>query len=129
MGEWTDEVEGDPIIEFASGGAKNYGYLTRGGKVECKVRGFSLKLLFNFYALRDNILKELDDPQEERRNITLVDKNLFHRDQTNKRIRLIEIEKKYGLVFDKRVVDRATRKSYPYGYVRIQSEVDMLSEL
>ena len=24
------------------GGAKNYGYLTRGGKVECRVRGFSL---------------------------------------------------------------------------------------
>ncbi|CAH3184361.1 unnamed protein product [Porites lobata] len=133
LGDFTDEVEGDPIIEFASGGAKNYGYETRGGKVECKVRGFSLnyrnKLLLNFYALRDNILKELDDPQEERRNITLVDKNFFDRDQTNKRIRLIEREKKYGLVFDKRVVDRATRKSYPYGYARIGSEVDMLSEL
>ena len=36
--------------------------------------------------LRDNILKELDHPQEERRTIMLVDKNLFHRDQTNKRI-------------------------------------------
>ena len=133
LGDFTDETDGDPIIEFASGGAKNYGYETRGGKVECKVRGFSLnyrnKLLLNFYALRDNILKELDDPQEERRNITLVDKNFFHRDQTNKRIRLIEREKKYGLVFDKRVVDRATRKSYPYGYARIQGEVDMLSEL
>ena len=42
LGEFTDEVEGDPIIEFASGGAKNYGYETRGGKVECRVRGFSL---------------------------------------------------------------------------------------
>ena len=133
LGEWTDEVEGDPITEFASGGAKNYGYLTRGGKVACKVKGFSLnyrnKLLLNFYALRDNILKELDDPQQERRTITLVDKNFFDRDHTNKRIRLIEREKKYGLVFDKRVVDRATRKSYPYGYIRIRDEVDMLLEL
>ena len=59
----------------------------------------------------------------------MVDKNFFDRDQTNKRIRLIEREKKYGLVLDKRVVDRSTRKSYPYGYARIQSEVDMLSEL
>ena len=42
LGDFTDEAEGDPIIEFASGGAKNYGYETRGGKVECKVRGFSL---------------------------------------------------------------------------------------
>ena len=32
LGDFTDEVEGDPIIEFASGGAKNYGYETRGGK-------------------------------------------------------------------------------------------------
>ena len=73
LGDFTDEVEGDPIIEFASGGAKNYGYETRGGKVECKVRGFSLncrnKLLLNFYAVRDNILQELEDPQDKRRKI------------------------------------------------------------
>ena len=131
--DFTDENDGDPIIEFASGGAKNYGYLTRGGKVECKVREFSLnyrnKLLLNFYTLRDNILKELDDPQEERRIITLVDKNFFDRDQTNKCIRLIEREKQYGLVFDKRVIDRTTRMSYPYGYVRIRGDVVMLLEL
>ena len=101
--------------------------------MECKVKGFSLnyrnKLLLNFYALRDNILKELDDPQEERRTITLVDKNFFDRDQTNKRIRLIEREKQYGLVFDKRVIDRTTRMSYPYGYVGFRGDVDMLLEL
>ena len=100
LGDFTDEVEGDPIIEFASGGAKNYGYETRGGKVECKVRGFSLnyrnKLLLNFYALRDNILQELEDPQDKRREIKLVDKNFFDRDQTNKGIRLIEREKSMG---------------------------------
>ena len=68
-------------------------------------------------------------PKRKGENITLVDKNFFDRDQTNKRIRLIEREKKYGLVFDKRVVDRAIRKSYPYGYTRIGSVVDMLLEL
>ena len=133
LGDFTDETDGDPIKEFASGGAKNYGYLTKGGKVECKVRGYSLKyrnkLLLNFYVLRDNILKEWDVPQEERRAITLVDKNFFDRDQTNKSIRLIAREKQYGLVFDKRVIDRTTWMSYPYGYVRIRGEVDMLLEL
>ena len=101
--------------------------------MECKVRGFSLnyrnRMLLNFYALRDNILKELDDPHEERRTITLVDKNFFDSDQTNKRIRLIEREKQYGLVFDKRVIDRTPRMPYPYRYVRIRGEVDMLLEL
>ena len=65
----------------------------------------------------------------KRKGITLVDKNFFDRDQTNKRIRLIEREKQYGLVFDKRVIDRTTRMSYPYGYFRIRGDVDMLLEL
>ena len=42
LGQITDETDGDPIIKFASGGAKNCGYVTKGGKVECKVRGFTL---------------------------------------------------------------------------------------
>ena len=41
LGDMKDELEGDYIEEFVSGGAKNYGYKTAGGKVECKVRGFS----------------------------------------------------------------------------------------
>ena len=85
--------------------------------------------MLNFYTLRNNILKELDQPQNARREIKLVDENFFHWDQTNKQIRLIEREKKYGLVFDKRVIDRTTRKSYPYGYVRFRDEIDLLLSL
>ena len=59
----------------------------------------------------------------------LVDKNFFDSDQTNKRIRLIEREKQNGLVFDKRVIDQTPQISYPYRYVRIRGEVDMLLEL
>ena len=124
MGEFTDEVEGDPIVEFDSGGSKNYGYLTRGFSLNYKT-----KQRLNYYTLRDNILKELDVPQTSRREMKLVDENFFHRDQTNKRIRLIRREKKYGLVFDKRVIDRTTRKSYPIGHARIRDEVDLLSDL
>ena len=62
--------------------------------MECKVRGFSLnykkRQMLNFYTFRDNILKELDQPQNARQEIKLVDENFFHRDQTNKQIRLIE---------------------------------------
>ena len=69
LGEFTDELGGDPIVEFVSGGAKNYGYLTRSGKTECKVRGFSLNYAamqkLNYQTMKENILKELDDPQEE----------------------------------------------------------------
>ena len=81
LGEFTDELGGDPIVEFASGGAKNYGYLTRSGKTECKVRGFSLNYgalqKLNYQTMKDNILKELDDPQDQRRNMDIVTSDFF----------------------------------------------------
>ena len=44
LGDMTNELdEGDYIVEFVSGGAKNYGYATKHGKIVCKVRGFSPK--------------------------------------------------------------------------------------
>ena len=97
-----NECEGDAIQEFACGGAKNYEYVTQGGHYECKAQGFSLnyknKQKLNYESPKNNILKELDQPQTSRHEITLVEDSFFHRDQTNKRIRLIERKKKYGLV-------------------------------
>ena len=45
LGEMKDELEGDVTIEFVSAGAKNYGYITRSGKVQCKVRGFTFNIM------------------------------------------------------------------------------------
>ena len=44
LGDMSDELDGDVITDFVSGGAKNYGYQTRAGKVVCKVRGFALNV-------------------------------------------------------------------------------------
>jgi len=45
LGDFKIELsEGDHIVKFASGGPKNYGYLTKQGKQECKVRGISLTM-------------------------------------------------------------------------------------
>ena len=44
LGDMTDELDGDVITEFVSGGAKNYGYTTRAGNVVCKVRGLTLNV-------------------------------------------------------------------------------------
>ncbi len=127
LGEMTDELEGDIITEFISGGAKNYGYKTRGGKTECKVRGFTLnvrgKEVLNFETMKRNILSEIDDPLKERRVIRVNNPNHFQRNTTNKTIRLVHQVKQYGLVFDKRVIDPDTKISYPFGY-RAWSEVD-----
>ena len=133
LGEFTDETDGDPIVEFCSGGAKNYGYLTRGGKVACKVRGFTLnyetKQVLNFYTMRENILKELDEPLEQARKTTITIPDYFERNQVTKKIKLTERKKKYQLVFDKRVIDPATRSSTPYGYNWLGGVTERLSLL
>ena len=119
LGEMTDELDGDHIVEFVSGGAKNYGYKTSGGKFECKVRGFTLNVRgrqrLNYNTMKEHILETLDDSSDST-PIPVVNPNHFHRDSTNKKMRLIEQEKKYRLVFDKRVVDLASKRSHPFGY-------------
>ena len=70
--------------------------------------------VLNFESLKNNILAELEDPQEEPRQLQLTNPNFFERDVTNKRIKLTQRVKNYKLVFDKRVIDVSTRKSYPY---------------
>ena len=133
LGQFTDETDGDPIVEFCSGGAKNYGYLTRGGKVECKVRGFSLnyetKQLLNYYTMKENILKELDEPLEHARKTTITIPDYFERNQVTKKIKLTERKKNYKLVFDKRVINPATRSSTPYGYNWYGGDIEQLLSL
>ena len=133
LGDMTDELDGDVITEFVSGGAKNYGYMARQGKVVCKVRGFTLNVrgsaILNFHTMKDNILSELDSPQDSRRNLNITTPHYFERDLEKKQIQVVPRVKQYGLVFDKRVIHVATRSSYPYSYERIGNELDLLLDL
>ena len=63
----------------------------------------------NYQTMKDNILKELDDPQEKRCDINITINDYFERHQATKKIRLTTRVKKYGLVLDKRVIDRSSR--------------------
>ena len=127
LGEMTDELDGDHIVEFVSGGAKNYGYKTSGDKFECKVRGFTLNVRgrekLNYDSMKQYILNILtslqsmeEDEEEDDTHIAVHYPNHFHRDQTNKTLNLTPLTKNYRMVFDKRVVDRHTNHSYPFGY-------------
>ena len=123
LGDMTNELDdGDVITEFTSAGPKNYGYKTRQGKVCCKVRGFTLNVRgsqqLNYDVMRQNLLDEITQPLDERRNIDVVNPNFFYRNPATKHLRVITRTKRYGLVFDKRVVDPTTFASYPYGYTR-----------
>ena len=113
-----------------SGGAKNYGYKTREGKVVSKVRGFTLNVrgsaVLNLETMKDNILAELDNTLDNRRILDVVTPYYFQRDLENKRIKVMPRVRQYGLVFDKRVIQTKTKSSYPYGYERIGEEVELL---
>ena len=116
----TDELDGDSIAEFISGGAKNYGYRTVGGKVCCKVRGFTLNVRgrekLNFDTMRHHILTTLhpDEDDHDEGVITVTNPHYFKRDPVHKKIKLDSQQKKYRLVFDKRVLQGVT--SVPYGF-------------
>ena len=42
LGDLTDELDGDYITSFVSGGPKNYAYRTKNGKTDTKIRGITL---------------------------------------------------------------------------------------
>ena len=74
LGEFTNELNtGDYIVQFAAAGPKNYGYRTAKGKVECKVRGFSLNARgqeqLNFDILKNNIIQQITNPQSNTNSI------------------------------------------------------------
>ena len=124
LGDMKDELDGDHIVEFVSGGAKNYGYRTSEGKVECKVRGFTLNVrglqVLNYSSMKTTILSELEEPLQKKRELEVRNPSHFQRNTATKEIGLVEQTKRYGLVFDKRVIDTATKQSYPFGYFQSQ---------
>ena len=127
LGQFTSELKADDhIIEFVSGGPKNYGYQTKNGKVECKVRGFRLnsegKTKLNYDVMRRNVLDEIQHPQIQPRQTQVVKTHQIVRDAKTYQLFTFPDYKCYQLVYDKRVIDPTTFQTYPYGYqVRCQT--------
>ena len=121
LGEFTSELDDDDYIEeFVSGGRKNYGYKTKKGHVECKVRGFRLnsegKTQLNYDVMRQNVLDEIQRPQKEPRQTQVVKTYQIVRDAKTYDLYTYPDYKRYQLVYDKRVIDPSTFQTYPYGY-------------
>ena len=88
LGHFINEMDGgNYIVEFVSGGPKNYGYKTRDGKVKCKVQGLCLnskgKAQLNYEVMRDNALREIRDPQSQLRQTKVMKTNQIVRDAKN----------------------------------------------
>ena len=121
FGEFTSELDHDDYIEeFVSDGPKNYGYKTKNGHVECKVRGFRLnsegKTQLNYDLMRQNVLAEIQHPRKEPRQTQVVKTYQIVRDPKTYDLYTYPDYKRYQLVYDKRVIDPSTFQTYPYGY-------------
>lgn len=69
LGDFKDELpDGDHIVEFASRGPKNYGYLASRGREECKVRKISLNSegikQLNYQVVWQNVLEDIQQHWE-----------------------------------------------------------------
>ncbi len=113
LGELTDELDGEYITEFVSGGPKNYAYRTSSGSETVKVRGFTLNftnsLLINF-----NSIKELVVLNREK-DITVTNPNKICRNKLKRKLYNKEESKKYKMVYTKRVI-LPNMDTIPYGF-------------
>ena len=86
LGELTNELEtGEHIIEFVSGGPKNYAYKTNKGNETCKVRGFTLNFtnsqLINFESVKTLLI----DPSKKL-TITVTNPHKICRDKGKRKL-------------------------------------------
>ena len=132
LGDFKDEIgEGDYIVEFASGGPKNHGYMTKKGKQECKVCGISLNSegskQLNYKVLCQNVLDEIQEPLETgARQTNVVKSHHIVRHAKDYALETVPQTKKYQLVFNKRVIDPCNFMTCPYGYERcIENDIEM----
>ena len=123
LGQFTDETGGDTIEEFGSAGPKSYSYKTNGGKTECKSKGLknthAVRQVLNCGSMLNHIHLELKDPEESKRQLKTTIFNHFVRNSKVKSIHLEDMVKVFQVNWDKRVVEKGTGVTYPYGYVRM----------
>ena len=122
LGQFTDEIGGDHIHEFRAAGPKSDGYLASKGKADCKTKGIknnhAVKQVLNCNSTTQQIQLELNNPKDRKRRLKTTIVNHFVRNSKIKSIHLEDMVKIFQVNWDKRVVDRTTGVTYPYGFVR-----------
>ena len=117
LGDLTDELDGDYITEFMSGGPKNYAYVTSQGKNVTKIRGITL----DHAALKKlnpsimRFLVQAHTKQHVKAKVTVDIPFKITRDKKNKKIFTKKMKKIYQIVYNKRVI-MDNYETVPYGY-------------
>ena len=117
LGELTDELNGDYITTFISGGPKNYAYCTKNGKTDTKIRGITLDYT-TLKKLNPNVVHALVHLHVNCKTEAKVTINIpfkITRDKKEKNIITKKTKKDYRIVYDKRVITEKY-ETLPYGY-------------
>ncbi|XP_033756183.1 probable DNA polymerase [Pecten maximus] len=116
LGDLTDEVEGTSIVNFVTGGPKNYAYTlskpNKDGEMSCcKVRGITLNyknsLEINYDTVKDMVCGK-------KKKVTVCDELKTCRDKQSCNLLTTLENKDYQIVFDKRVMSNKY-VTLPYG--------------
>ena len=117
LGDLTDELDGDYITEFMSGGPKNYACVTNNDKRVTKIRGITLDYVtskkLNFEVMCS--LLHLYVNCGTHAKVTADNPFKITRDKKNKKIATKRTKKDYQIVYNKRVV-KDNYGTVPYGY-------------
>jgi hypothetical protein len=115
LGQFTNEIdpsEGKEIVEFCSAGPKNYSYKLDTGITHTKVKGFSLNYVaskkIDFEKIKEIVVQKTCLHEH-------VEQNTIKRNKKNWTLSTKTINKKYSMVYDKRILfDDLT--TLPYGF-------------
>ena len=78
-----------------------------------------MRQVLNCGSKLNHIQLELKDPEESKRQLKTTICNHFVRNSKVKSIHLEDMVKVFQVNWDKRVVEKGTGVTYPYGYVRM----------
>ena len=117
LGDLTDELNGDYITSFVSGGPKNYAYRTKNGKTDTKIRGITLDYSATGKLNHDVVraLVHLHVNCNTNAKVTVDIPFKITRDKKEKDIVTKRMKKDYRIVYNKRVITE-NYETLPYGY-------------
>jgi G:T-mismatch repair DNA endonuclease (very short patch repair protein) len=115
LGQLTNELDsGDFITEFVSGGPKNYAFRTFKEQEVCRIRGFSLNYTnaqtLNFSSMLDIVTGD------QSKTLTVTNPHKITRAKRPVKIYNSVENKRYQLVYSKRVIQTDSYDTLPFGY-------------
>ncbi|WAR15443.1 ZN641-like protein, partial [Mya arenaria] len=118
LGDMTDEVSGNKITNFVTGGSKNNAYKTErcdknGYELVCKVKGIMLNFK-NSLKINYAMVVDMIRGASIGNSVQVADMKIC-RDIANTKLVTRQEIKDYRIVFDKRIIDK-DYLTYPYGY-------------